>query len=86
MGSEMCIRDRAWAAALPPPPPPAPIEPQLSALISEEPPRPALQSPEQVAQDRVEQMHIDDARRLARQNPAAVANIVKNWVHGDAPA
>jgi flagellar M-ring protein FliF len=77
---------KAWAAALPPPPPPAPIEPQLSALIAEEPPRPALQSPEQVAQDRIEQMHIDDARRLARQNPAAVANIVKNWVHGDAPA
>ena len=27
-----------------------------------------------------------DAKRLALENPAAVANIVKGWVNGEAPA
>ena len=77
---------KALAASRPPPPPlPAP-EPQFSAMISETPPRAALPSPEQAQQEQQEQMRIEDARRLARQNPAAVANIVKNWVHGDAHA
>jgi flagellar M-ring protein FliF len=73
-------------AASRPPSLAAPGGTQLSALISEEPPRPSLLSPAQAAQIANEQMRIEDARQLARQNPAAVANIVKNWVHGDAPA
>ncbi|MBN9412055.1 MAG: flagellar M-ring protein FliF [Burkholderiales bacterium] len=78
---------KAWAASRPAlPAPEAAPEPQFSALISDTPARPALPSPEQQAQDAAEQMRIEDARRLARQNPAAVANIVKNWVHGDQPA
>jgi len=41
---------------------------------------PALPSPtEQEAQQRIEQM-----RRLAKENPAAVANIVRSWVNKDA--
>jgi flagellar M-ring protein FliF len=27
---------------------------------------------------------LDDARRLAKENPMAVANIVKGWVNGEA--
>jgi flagellar M-ring protein FliF len=73
---------KALAASRPAPP----VGTQLSAVLSEAPVRPALLSPEQAAQVAQEQMRIEDARQLARQNPAAVANIVKNWVHGDAPA
>ncbi|MDO8450752.1 MAG: flagellar basal-body MS-ring/collar protein FliF [Rhodoferax sp.] len=62
---------------------------QLDAIESEEPQRPqlggptknndpALPSPGEVA--------LDDARRLTRDNPAAVANIVKGWINGEAPA
>ncbi len=44
------------------------------------PPAPALPSPSEVeAQQRIEQM-----RKLAKENPAAVANIVRSWVNKDA--
>ncbi|QHI97946.1 flagellar basal body M-ring protein FliF [Xylophilus rhododendri] len=33
-----------------------------------------------------EQTRLDEARGLARSNPIAVANIVKEWVNGEAPA
>ena len=29
---------------------------------------------------------LEDARKLTRDNPAAVANIVKAWINGEAPA
>jgi flagellar M-ring protein FliF len=78
---------KAWASSRPPAPPPLmDAAPQFSALIADTPPRPSLPSPEQAQQEAMEQMRIEDARRLARQNPAAVANIVKNWVHGNQPA
>jgi flagellar M-ring protein FliF len=32
------------------------------------------------------QLRLADARRLAKENPVAVANIVKTWVNGEAPA
>ena len=59
---------------------------QLDALEAETPQRPALPAPaksgepEQVTE---EQQRLEDARALVRQNPMAVANIVKNWVNGD---
>ncbi|RZL99767.1 MAG: hypothetical protein EOP73_18550, partial [Variovorax sp.] len=75
----------------------------LDALLSEEPQRPALGSPQQEAtalpgpsqeslqqqqQSQVvpEQARLEGARQMARQNPVAVANIVKSWVNGDAAA
>ena len=69
----------------------------LDALLSEEPQRPALASPEQEAtalpgpaqqasQTVPEQARLEGARQMARQNPIAVANIVKSWVNGDAAA
>jgi flagellar M-ring protein FliF len=33
-----------------------------------------------------EQLRLEDAKALARSNPIAVANIVKEWVSGEAPA
>ena len=82
-------------------PPPAPADVpalagpgrSLDALLSEEPQRPALASPEKEAaalpapsQTVPEQARLEGARQMARQNPIAVANIVKSWVNGDAAA
>ncbi len=72
----------------------------LDAMLSEEPQRPALGSPEtdgnalpgpsgqasQASQVVPEQARLEGARQMARQNPVAVANIVKSWVNGDAAA
>ena len=82
-------------------PPPAPADVpalagpgrSLDAMLSEEPQRPALASSEQDAaalpapsQTVPEQARLEGARQMARQNPIAVANIVKSWVNGDAAA
>ena len=59
---------------------------QLDALEAETPQRPALPAPPkqgEPVQATPEQLRLEDARTLARQNPMAVANIVKNWVNGD---
>ncbi len=63
--------------------PPAAESSQLDALEAEALERPALPSPGP-AQPTPEQLRLEDARALARQNPIAVANIVKTWVNGDA--
>ncbi|PZQ75079.1 MAG: flagellar basal body M-ring protein FliF [Variovorax paradoxus] len=75
---------------------PAPVVPaqgaQLSALIADEPQRPALAGPEverlpgTASSEVPEQARLEGARQMARQNPVAVANIVKTWVNGDAAA
>ena len=63
---------------------------QLDALETDELQRPALASPGQpLALDMAatpEQLRLDEARALARSNPVAVANIVKNWINGDVAA
>jgi flagellar M-ring protein FliF len=53
--------------------------PQLDAVLDEAPERPGLPMPE-------ENQRLTDAKRLALENPMAVANIVKSWVNGEAPA
>ena len=69
----------AMAVLLAPPPPPKPGS-QLDEVVADAevhvPALPALVAPGQSA--RVEQ-----ARALAKANPAAVANIVRGWVSGD---
>lgn len=75
---------------------PSPVAPaqgaQLSALIADEPQRPALAGPElerlpgTASSEVPEQARLEGARQMARQNPVAVANIVKTWVNGDAAA
>ena len=70
------------------PPAPAPEPPQLSAVLDEPTERPALPQPEPAADasPTPEQLRLADAKRLALENPLAVANIVKGWVNGEAPA
>ncbi len=53
--------------------------PQLDAVLDETPERPGLPMP-------VENQRLVDAKRLALENPMAVANIVKSWVNGEASA
>ncbi|MGQ0709284.1 MAG: flagellar basal-body MS-ring/collar protein FliF [Rhodoferax sp.] len=63
--------------------------PQLDALESEVPDRPQLLpvSPAQeAAQVSAAELRLEDARKLTRDNPAAVANIVKAWINGENPA
>jgi flagellar M-ring protein FliF len=61
-----------------------PLQP-LSAVLNEAPERPGLPMPAS-NQPTAETQRIADAKRLALENPAAVANIVKGWVNGEAPA
>lgn len=58
---------------------------QLNALSSEELERPALPAPVQPQdlQPTAEQLRLEEARQLARNNPVAVASIIKTWVNGD---
>jgi flagellar M-ring protein FliF len=71
----------ALATLLAPPPPQTAKQPgrQLDEVVGAEtskPALPALEAPQYVGK-------IEAARALARQNPAAVANIVRDWVSGD---
>ncbi len=62
---------------------------QLDALESEMPERPQLTGPTVAAspaQISAGEMQLEDARKLTRDNPAAVANIIKTWMNGEAPA
>ena len=60
----------------------APIGTQLDVVADDDeagkprPTLPALEAPKVSAQ-------LEDARRLAKENPAAVANIVRGWVNGE---
>ncbi len=58
---------------------------QLDALVADDAQRPALVGPDGVETlaPTAHQMRLDDARALARSNPVAVANIVKNWINGE---
>jgi flagellar M-ring protein FliF len=61
---------------------------QLDAFESEtlERPQLALTSPQEQAQISATEQRLEDARKLTRDNPAAVANIVKAWMNGESPA
>ncbi|QIM54323.1 flagellar basal-body MS-ring/collar protein FliF [Hydrogenophaga crocea] len=69
-----------------PPPAPAREVTPLNALLNEAPERPGLPQPEAVNEDTPEKRRLSEAKRLALENPAAVANIVKGWVNGEQPA
>jgi flagellar M-ring protein FliF len=45
--------------------------------------RPALPAPGAALGPSQEQLRLEQARQLAKQNPIAVANIVKTWINGD---
>jgi flagellar M-ring protein FliF len=57
--------------------------PQLSAVLNETPERPGLPMPADQVEPEV--LRLEDAKRLAKENPMAVANIVKGWVNGEVP-
>ena len=56
------------------------MQQQLDLLEAEELERPAL--PQKAGELPPEQLRLDQARTLAKQNPIAVANIIKTWVNG----
>ena len=55
---------------------------QFDALEADVLDRPAL-APPKPGEPAPEQLRLEEARALARQNPIAVANIVKTWVNGE---
>lgn len=62
-------------------------ENQLEAIVADEPERPQLTAQTMDnGQPTPSQLRLEDARKLTRDNPAAVANIVKAWINGEAPA
>ncbi|HEY8905582.1 MAG TPA: flagellar basal-body MS-ring/collar protein FliF [Rhodoferax sp.] len=62
----------------------------LDAIESDQPDRPLLAAPaassNRPAEPNQADISLEDARKLTRDNPAAVANIVKTWINGEAPA
>ena len=61
---------------------------QLDAIEGDQPDRPQLTGPNAAPDPALlaAEQRLDDARQLTRDNPAAVANIVKTWMNGEAPA
>lgn len=62
----------------------------IDAIESDEPDRPLLSAPSSASNQPSEltsgEIALEEARKLTRDNPAAVANIVKTWINGEAPA
>ncbi len=61
---------------------------QLDAVVADDTDRPQLTAPKELLPEvaSVGDMRLEDARKLTRDNPAAVANIVKAWINGEVPA
>jgi flagellar M-ring protein FliF len=62
---------------------------QLDAMEEEEPERPQLAAPRANNEAPVasaSELRMEEARQLTRDNPAAVANIVKSWINGEPAA
>jgi len=59
--------------------------PQFDAMLAEEPERPQLAGPaaDEPALPTAGEKALEDARKLTRDNPAAVASIVKGWINGE---
>ena len=62
---------------------------QIDAIEGEEPERPLLAAPATAVValgPTAAELALEDARKLTRDNPAAVADIVKAWMNNEAPA
>jgi flagellar M-ring protein FliF len=64
---------------------------QVDAVEGDEPDRPMLAAPSAAVGNKLIEANpadlaLEEARKLTRDNPAAVANIVKTWINGEAPA
>ena len=67
----------------------APAGGQLDAIVANDTARPQLPPPGRKGEPQpptVHELRLTDARQLAKDNPMAVANIVKSWVNGEAGA
>ncbi|MGA1316394.1 MAG: flagellar basal-body MS-ring/collar protein FliF [Rubrivivax sp.] len=76
------IRPALKSLLAPPPPPPGTNLDTViddNALLADETSRPALPSPEHA-------QRLEDARALARENPVAVANIIRSMINGEQAA
>jgi flagellar M-ring protein FliF len=76
------IRPALKSLLAPPPPPPGTNLDTViddNALLTDESSRPALPSPEHA-------QRLEDARTLARDNPVAVANIIRSMINGEQAA
>lgn len=76
------VRPALKAATAPPAPPPATA---LDEVVGDAEPAEAAAAPPALAAPRAGDK-LEAARRLARENPAAVASIVRGWVSGEAGA
>ncbi len=73
----------ALKVALAPPPPPPPGS-RVDAMVADAQNLPGLPSPEMRALEAPKyHQNLDNARQMAKQNPAAVANVVSGWVNGE---
>ncbi len=70
----------ALKAALAPPPPPEPGS-TVSEVVADDNLLPAPEEVKQLGGPSANE-HLDNARALAKKNPAAVANVVRDWVNG----
>jgi flagellar M-ring protein FliF len=70
-----------------PPPPPPPPEPEnaLSAVVDDTEALPGPDEAELLALENNQKVEaqLTDARQLAKQNPVAVANILRSWMEGE---
>jgi flagellar M-ring protein FliF len=84
------VRPGLKAMAKPPELPQPEEEAALDALVADDTERPPLLTNN--ATEAVDtgptaaQLRLEGARKLARENPVAVANIVKDWIGSEAPA
>jgi flagellar M-ring protein FliF len=85
------IRPALKVMAQPPPPRELERAGQVDAIEGEEPDRPMLAASGaanaiKLLEASPADLALEEARKLTRDNPAAVANIVKTWINGEAPA
>jgi flagellar M-ring protein FliF len=61
---------------------------QLNAMVGDKNERALLPAPrrDEPTEPTSGELALEDARKLTRDNPAAVASIVKTWINGEAPA
>ncbi len=76
------IRPALTSLLAPPPPPPEPeVGSQLSEVVADD--TLAIADAEKALLDKTQLGRLESARAMARNNPAAVAHIVRGWVNGE---
>jgi len=84
------VRPGLKAMAKPPTEPQFREPAQLDALVADDTERPPLLTSSAKAEVETgpteSQLRLESARKLARENPVAVANIVKDWIGSEVPA